>query len=120
VRRVAARFSRNMVWAAQLLLRPLGYLAFTVAVWALAICARLLGHEHELGSFADRLAKAFARHPELTRQGARVAWALWGVIFVLACSPLDPLATWWDEVALGAIAIGTLWQSLVSGPPGSA
>ncbi|HWG09479.1 MAG TPA: hypothetical protein VN672_10795 [Solirubrobacteraceae bacterium] len=119
MRRAAIGFSRNARAIAQLLLRPFGYLAFTVAVWALAICARLLGREHDLGGFAGRLALAFGRHPELTRQGLRVAWTLWGFALVLACSPLDPLATWWDEVVLVAIAAGMLWQRLFTGPPGS-
>lgn len=90
--------------------RPFGYLAFVVALWALSAAARLLGEEHELGFFAERLNRMIWRYPDVTRRGVQVAWVVWLVLFVVAISPYDPLATSWDEVALGALAAGVLWR----------
>ncbi len=87
------------------LLRPFGYLAFVLALFALSATAWLLGEEHELGFFAGRLAEMVWRYPEVTRRGVQMAWLTWAVLFGLAMSPLDPLATRWDEVALGALAL---------------
>lgn len=96
--------------------QPLGYLAFLIAAWALAICSRLLGRGDPLGSFAGRLSDALGRHPDITRPGIRVAWLAWAVLLVLACSPLDPMATWWDELVLAAVAIGCVWHRIFSRP----
>ncbi|MGO9320733.1 MAG: hypothetical protein ACLQBY_08045 [Solirubrobacteraceae bacterium] len=91
-------------------MRPFGYLAFVVALWALSAAARLLGEEHELGFFAERLNRMIWRYPDVTRRGVQMAWLVWVVLFVLAISPYDPLATAWDEVALAALAAGVLWR----------
>jgi hypothetical protein len=48
--------------------------------------------EDALGGFAGRLRDAIRNNPEVTRRGVLMAWTTWGVLFVLACSPLDPLA----------------------------
>jgi hypothetical protein len=87
----------------RLVLRPFGYLAFVVALAALSATARLLGDRHELGFFADRLARTMWRYPEVTRKGVQAAWAMWAILFWVALV-VDPLATPWDEVALGAVA----------------
>jgi hypothetical protein len=89
-------------------MRPFGYLAFVLALAALSASARLLGEEHELGFFAGRLNKMIRRYPEVTRRGVQMAWVAWAVLFALAASPVSP--THWDEVALGAIALGVLWR----------
>jgi hypothetical protein len=111
---------RSGSYALRICLRPFGHLAFVVAVWALSASATLLGREDALGGFAGRLRDAIGNHPEVTRRGVLVAWTTWGVLFVLACSPLDPLATWWDELALGAVAAGILWHRMLSGSHHSA
>jgi hypothetical protein len=92
------------------LAQPLGYLAFVVAMAALSAAARLLGDSHELGFFSGRLAQAVRRYPEVTRRGVQMAWLTWAVLFALALSPLDPLATRWDEIVLAALAAAWLWQ----------
>src|SRR6476469_4540982 len=97
---------RSGSYALRVCLRPFGHLAFVVAVWALSLSATVLGRDDDLGGFAGRLRDAIHNHPEVTRRGVRMAWIAWGAAFVLACSPLDPLATWWDELALGAVAAG--------------
>ena len=99
----------------RLVLRPFGYLAFVLALAALSLAAKLLGDRDELGYFTDRLARTIWRYPEVTRRGVQVAWCAWGVAFLVATSPLDPLATPWDEVVLGAIAMGVLWRRTVGG-----
>jgi len=91
-------------------LRPLGYLAFVVALGALSTAARLLGEEHELGYFARRLNAMIWRYPEVTRRGVQMAWLTWVALFGLALSPLDPIASRWDEVLLAALALGVLWR----------
>jgi hypothetical protein len=96
-------------------LRPFGYLAFTAALAALGAAAWLLGESHELGFFSGRLAEMMRRYPELTRPGVRVAWVAWAALFVIALTPLDPIATGWDEVALGAAALAVLWRRAVAG-----
>jgi hypothetical protein len=95
--------------------RPFGYLAFVVALAALSASASLLGHEHELGFFARRLNQTIRRYPEVTRRGVRMAWLAWAVLFALAVSPISP--THWDEVALGALALGVLWRRGFAGRP---
>jgi hypothetical protein len=100
-----ARRARSLVLAC---IRPFGYLAFVLALAALSASARLLGEEHELGFFAGRLSGMIRRYPEVTRRGVQMAWVAWVVLFALAASPLSP--THWDEVAVGAIALGVLWR----------
>lgn len=87
----------------RLLLRPFGYLAFTLALVGLSATARLLGERHELGYFARRLADSIRRYPEVTRRGVQTAWATWTLLFIFALSPMSP--TSWDEVALGVLAL---------------
>ena len=97
-------------------LRPFGYLAFVVALGALSAASRLLGDEHELGFFAGRLNRMIWRYPEITRRGVQMAWLLWCVLFVLAISPADPITSRWDEVLLGALAVGVLWRRKTGAP----
>jgi hypothetical protein len=92
------------------LFRPFGYLAFVIALIAMSAAAKLLGEKHELGFFSGRLADTVWRYPEVTRRGVQVAWLVWAALFAVAASPLDPLATPWDEVALGALACFVLWH----------
>jgi hypothetical protein len=95
--------------------RPFGYLAFVLALAALSIAAKLLGDRDELGYFTDRLARMIWRYPEVTRRGVQIAWVVWAVAFLIALPPLDPLATPWDEVVLGAAAMIVLWRRFVAG-----
>jgi hypothetical protein len=95
------------------LFRPIGYLAFVVALTALSLAAKVLGESHELGFFAGRIAQRIWRYPEVTRRGVQMAWLVWLVLFVLAVSPLS--ATHWDEVALAAVAVAVFWRRLVGG-----
>jgi len=96
--------------------RPLGYLAFVIALAALSASAWLLGEEHELGFFARRLNAMISRYPEVTRPGVRMAWLLWAVLLVLALSPLDPIASRWDEAVLVVFALGVLWWRTAGAP----
>jgi hypothetical protein len=96
----------------RLIALPFGYLAFVLALAALSAAARLLGDEHELGFFSGRLAETVWRYPEVTRRGVQMAWAAWTILLVVALSPLDPLTTRWDEVALVALALAALWRRL--------
>ena len=96
----------------RLLVRPFGYLAFVFALVALSAAARLLGDEHELGFFSNRLAQMMWRYPELTRRGVQMAWLLWAALFAVAVSPFDPLATPWDEAVLGAAALVVICRQL--------
>jgi hypothetical protein len=100
---------------ARILVRPFGYLAYVVALAALSVAARLLGEKDELGFFAERLARMLWRYPEVTRKGVQMAWLVWAVLFAIALSPLDPIATPWDEVALAAAAVVVLWRRFVGG-----
>ena len=93
--------------------RPFGYLAFVIALAALSIAAKALGDRDELGYFTDRLARTIWRYPEVTRRGVQIAWLVWAVAFLVALPPLDPLATPWDEVVLGAAAMAVLWRRTV-------
>ena len=99
--------------AVRLVLRPFGYLAFVVGLAALSLTAKLLGDRHELGFFAGRLSRSVWRYPEVTRRGVQAAWAVWAVLFWVALV-VDPLATPWDEVALGAVAALALAHHFVS------
>jgi hypothetical protein len=94
----------------RLLLRPLGYLMFVGALLALSGTAWLLGERHELGFFAGRLARTMWRYPEVTRRGVQMAWLVWAALFAVTLSPVDPIASRWDEVALGAVALFVLWR----------
>jgi hypothetical protein len=95
--------------------RPFGYLAFVLALAALSAAAKLLGDRDELGYFTDRLARMIWRYPEVTRRGVQIAWVVWALAFLIALPPLDPLATPWDEVVLGAAAMIVLWRRFVGG-----
>jgi hypothetical protein len=101
--------------AVRLVLRPFGYLAFVLALASLSAAAKLLGEQHELGFFSDRLAAMLWRYPEVTRKGVQMAWVVWALAFVIALPPLDPLSTPWDEVVLGAVAMVVLWRRTVGG-----
>jgi hypothetical protein len=90
-------------------LRPFGHLALMASLLALWSCRRLLGDKDELGYFAGRLSAVIWRYPEVTRRGVQLAWALWAVLLAIALSPLDPIASRWDEVAL-ALAALLLWH----------
>jgi len=96
-------------------LRPVGYLAFVLALASLSLAARALGDRDELGFFTDRLARTLWRYPEVTRRGVQVAWLVWAIAFAIAISPFDPLSTPWDEVALAALAMSVLWRRFVGG-----
>jgi hypothetical protein len=91
---------------------PFGYLIFVVALAALSCAAWLLGDAHELGFFSRRLSQAVWRYPEVTRRGVQMAWLAWAALLVIALSPVDPLATRWDEVALVALAAVAVWRRL--------
>ena len=95
--------------------RPLGYLAFVLALASLSVAAKLLGDRDELGYFTDRLARMIWRYPEVTRRGVQAAWVVWALAFLIALPPLDPLATPWDEAVLGAAALIVLWRRTVGG-----
>jgi hypothetical protein len=94
----------------RILLRPVGYLLFVVALAALSGAARLLGDRHELGFFSGRLAGMLWRYPEVTRRGVQMAWLAWATLFAVAVSPLDPIASSWDEVALAGLALLAVWH----------
>jgi len=101
--------------AVRFVLRPFGYLAFVLALASLSVAAKVLGDKDELGYFSDRLAAMLWRYPEVTRKGIQMAWVVWAVAFLIALPPLDPLATPWDEVVLGAAAMAVLWRRTVAG-----
>lgn len=105
-----------MSWVLRVLLRPFGYLLFVVALVALSASAKILGEKHELGFFCGRLARMLWRYPEVIRRGVQMAWIAWAVLFGIALSPLDPIASRWDEVVLGGLALAVLWRRLVGGP----
>lgn len=100
----------------RLLLRPFGYLMFVVALLALSATARLLGDRHELGLFAGRVAGMVWRYSEVTRRGVQMVWLAWAALLALAASPFDPIASFWDEVALIAVGAAALWRRLFAGP----
>ncbi len=101
---------RGLCALCRVCIRPFGYLAFVVALGALSAAARLLGEEQELGFFAGRLNQMIWRYPEVTRRGVQMAWLVWIVLFGIAISPWDPIASRWDEVLLAALAVGVLWH----------
>jgi hypothetical protein len=109
--------ARNARSALLACMRPLGYLAFVLALAALSATARLLGEKHELGSFAGRLNRAIWRYPEVTRRGVQTAWLFWFLLLAVALSPLDPIAARWDEVLLVALASGVLWRRRFADEP---
>jgi hypothetical protein len=113
VKKIGVPLARGLRGGLLACLRPFGYLAFVVALWALSAAARLLGEEHELGFFAGRLNQMIWRYPEVTRRGVQVAWLTWLVLLVVAVSPYDPLSTTWDEIVLVALAAGVLWRQLL-------
>ena len=98
---------RGVVFACS---RPFGYLFFVLALAALSASAKLLGEEHGLGFFAGRLNAMIRRYPEVTRPGVQMAWLCWFVLLGVALSPIDPIASRWDEVVLVAFAAGVLWR----------
>jgi hypothetical protein len=106
---------RPVVFLLRLLIRPFGYLAFVLALLALSATARLLGDANELGFFSGRLARTVWRYPEVTRRGLQMAWLVWALLLGIALSPLDPIASSWDEVALGAVALIFLWHRISDG-----
>lgn len=95
-------------------LRPFGYLAFVVALGALSAASRLLGEEHELGFFAGRLNEMIWRYPEVTRRGVQMGWLMWAALFAVAVSPLDPIASRWDEGLLVALGVFALWRHSIA------
>ena len=99
----------------RLLVRPVGYLLYVVALAALSGAAKLLGDGHELGFFSGRLAKMLWRYPEVNRRGVQMAWLAWATLFVIAVSPIDPIASSWDEVVLGALALLAVWHWFAAG-----
>jgi hypothetical protein len=96
-------------------LRPAGYLMFVAALAALSAASRLLGERDELGFFSGRLASMLWRYPEVTRPGVRAAWLIWAILFAVAVSPFDPIASSWDEVALGGVGCAGLWRHFFGG-----
>ena len=88
--------------------RPFGYLSFVAALAALSATAKLLGERHELGFFAGRLNEMISRQPEVTRRGAQTAWVCWSLLLVVAVSPVDPIASRWDEALLVGFALAIL------------
>ena len=99
----------------RLVFRPLGYLLFVASLMALSGAARLLGETDALGFFSGRLAGMLWRYREVTRRGIQTAWIAWAALFAIALSPLDPIASPWDEVALAAVALLVVWNRLVAG-----
>jgi hypothetical protein len=92
-------------------LRPIGYLAFVIALAALSGAASLLGERHELGFFAGRLSRTIWRYPEVVRRGVQMAWLVWAALFAAALSDTTP----WDEAALGALALVVVWRHFARG-----
>jgi hypothetical protein len=78
----------------------------------LRAAGRLLGEDDELGFFSGRLARTVASYPEPTRRGIQVAWVMWLVLLTIAVSPVDPIASRWDEAALGALALVAVWPQI--------
>jgi hypothetical protein len=106
---------RGALSALRFFTRPIGYLAFVLALAALSVAAKALGDRDELGYFTGRLADTIWRYPEVTRRGVQLAWCVWALTFLVALPPLDPLATPWDEVVLGAAAMAVIWRRLLGG-----
>lgn len=106
---------QRMRWLVRTVSRPVGYLLFVAALGALSAAARLLGERDELGFFSGRLASMLWRYPEVIRPGIQAAWLTWAILFVVALSPLDPIASSWDEVALGGLGFVALWHHFFGG-----
>jgi hypothetical protein len=117
VRKVGAFLGRCLRTLVLACTRPFGYLAFVAALAALSAAGTLLGSEHELGFFARRLSEIIRRHPEVTHRGIQMAWLTWFALLALALSPIDPIASRWDEVLLLAFAVGVLWHRTFGAPP---
>ena len=114
--RPLARRARALLLAC---MRPFGYLAFVLALAALSASAKLLGEKQELGFFAGRLNETIWRYPEVTRRGVQMAWLGWLALLGLAASPIDPVASRWDEALLALVGLGVLWhRSFGAGPSG--
>lgn len=94
----------------RVLARPLGHLTFVFALLALTGAAKLLGEKNQLGVICGRLAQSIWRYPDVTRPGIRLAWLLWALLLAVTISPLGPLATPWDAVALAALGLSVLWR----------
>jgi hypothetical protein len=101
---------RGVLFACSL---PFGYLFFVLALAALSASAKLLGEEHELGFFAGSLSAMIRRYPEVTRRGVQMAWLSWFLLLALAVSPIDPIASRWDEALLVAVGLAVLWRRTV-------
>jgi hypothetical protein len=110
--RGTVRFRESIMRVLHIVARPFGYLAFVISLAALSAAAWLLGEKNELGFFTGRLAKAMWRYPEITRRGVQMAWLAWVTLLIVALSPVDPLPTRWDEVALVGLAVAALWRRL--------
>jgi hypothetical protein len=110
------RLDLALIRALRFLVRPLGYLAFVLALASLSAAAKLLGEQNELGFFSDRLASMLWRYPEVTRKGVQIAWVVWALAFLTAISPYDPLTTSaWDEAVLAVAALLVLWRRTAAG-----
>ena len=94
----------------RVLARPFGHLSFVIALLALSGAAKLLGEKNQLGAICGRLAQAIWRYPDVTRPGIRLAWLLWAVLLVVTVSPIDPLPTSWDAIALACVGLSALWR----------
>jgi hypothetical protein len=101
------------------LLRPVGQIAFLISVLALSCCRRLLGEDDELGFFAGRLSGAIWRYPEVLRGGMQIAWIFWAALFATALSPIDPIASRWDEVVLAPLPALALWHRFAAAHRGA-
>jgi hypothetical protein len=99
----------------RLLIRPFGCLLFVLAVLAMSGAAKLLGERDQLGFFAERLSRTIWRYPEVTRPGIQVGWLIWAVLLIVSASPIDPLASGWDEVGLFAAGLAVAWHRMLSG-----
>lgn len=104
-----------MIRFLRVIVRPLGYLMFVVALGALSGAAKLLGNRDDLGFFSEKLSTMLWRYPEVTRPGVQMAWITWAVLFGIAVSPLDPISSSWDEVVLGALAVIVLLHRFFAG-----
>jgi hypothetical protein len=100
------------MFVVRLVARPVGHLAFVVALLALSGAAKLLGEGNQLGVICRRLSDSMWAHPDVTRPGIRIAWLAWAVLLAVALSPLDPHANRWDAVVLVALGLAAVWRWL--------